>query len=114
MDLILNRFKKDFEYKEITEGSYDNNGDYIPGVEITIPFKGAMLPISEKDMQYLPDGFYGISDQKLYTSEVLKDNTKIKDTVTEEEYTIYAFKSYNIIDENFKRYFMKEVVKVNG
>lgn len=114
MDLILNRFKKDFEYKEITEGSYDNNGDYIVGTETTIPFKGAMLPISEKDMQYLPDGFYGVSDQKLYTSVALRDNTKIKDIVTEEEYTIYAFKGYNIINQTFKRYFMKKVVKVNG
>ncbi|HDK7314586.1 TPA: hypothetical protein PTV97_003747 [Clostridium botulinum] len=114
MDMILDSLKKDFSYKEVTEGTYNDSGDYVPGIKNTIDFKGAMLPLIEKDMEFLPEGVYGISDQKLYASVELKDNTKIKDDITEEEYTVYAFRSYNIINPDFKRYFIKKVKKING
>lgn len=114
MDVILNSFKKDFICDIVSEGNYNEVGDYIPGTSKTILFKGAMLPLSERDMKFLPDGVYGISDQKLYTDIALLDNTEIKDIQTKEEYTVYAFKGYNIIDPDFKRYFMKRIDDING
>ena len=112
MNLIPDSIKQKLKYKLVTEGSYDDGGDYIEGGEKEVIFEGAILPLSERDMQYLPEGTYNIEDMKLYTDEDLQSNTIIE-TVKGVQYQIYGARKYDIISD-FKRYFMKRVDNING
>ncbi|WP_125153665.1 hypothetical protein [Clostridium rectalis] len=114
MDMILNSYKKKFSYDILTEGTYLDNGDYVPGSKTTKMLEGALLPLNEKDITFLPGGVYSSKYVKLYTDVLLKENTKILDVETSEVYTIYAYRDYNIIDTYFKRYYMKKEGKING
>lgn len=114
MKLILERFKKEFSYEEISPGYYNDDGEYVEGQKNSYLFKGALLPLSEKDLQFLEDGSYSIDDQKLYTDLEIKSNTIITDVENSNTYKVYALRGYNIIDKDFKRYFMKRVDAINA
>lgn len=113
MDMILDSLKKDLTTTVQAEGYYNReSGEYIKGEETKISFKGALLPLSEKDLKYLEDGAYSLEDVKMYTSMVLKNNAIIKDGSM--QYKIYGVRDYGIIDGDFKRYFMKRVDIIDG
>ena len=54
--------KGKFEY------SADDCGQYLPGGETRVPFQGAILPLSERDLRNLPQGTYTAETKKLYTN----------------------------------------------
>lgn len=113
MDMILDGFKKDLAVIIKAEGYYDRNkGEYVEAGENRVTFKGAVLPLSEKDLKYLEDGAYSLEDVKMYTSMVLKNNAIIEDGSM--QYKIYGIRDYGIIDGDFKRYFMKRVDTIDG
>lgn len=110
--MILDSFKKDLSTKITNEGYYDRDtGEYIEGKEEVINFKGAILPLSERDLKFLEDGAYSVDDVKLYTDKEFKSNTVILDG--EKQYKIYAIRDYETINPNFKRYFMKRIDSIN-
>lgn len=46
----------------------DKGGQYVDGDEQHIPFRGAILPLSEEDIQRAPQGTYTAASKKLYTN----------------------------------------------
>ncbi|APC82245.1 hypothetical protein NPD12_3776 (plasmid) [Clostridium botulinum] len=111
MNMVLDSLKKDLVTKIVTEGYYDRDtGEYIEGKEEVINFKGAILPLSERDLKFLEDGTYSVDDIKLYTNKILKSNTIVHDG--DKQYKIYSIIDYGIINEDFKRYYMKRVEKI--
>lgn len=45
---------------------YDNGGQYAPGAVQRIAFQGALLPLSDEDLRYAPQGAYSADSRKLY------------------------------------------------
>lgn len=46
---------------------YTNGGQYTPGAIESIPFGGAVLPLTDEDLRYAPQGTYAADARKLYT-----------------------------------------------
>ncbi|NEZ47785.1 hypothetical protein FDF74_11395 [Clostridium niameyense] len=114
MNMILESFKKDLITYTIADGYFDREkGEYIKSEKKEITFKGAILPLSEKDLKYLEEGSYSLDDVKLYTNISLQNNSYVTDIVEKKHYKIYGVREYNIIDSTFKRYYMKRVEKIN-
>ncbi|HBJ1682566.1 hypothetical protein [Clostridium botulinum] len=115
MNMILDSLKKDLKTYSMGEGYYDRKtGEYKEPKPIDIDFKGAILPLSEKDLKYLEEGAYSLDDVKLYTDISMENNSFVTDIKENKHYKIYGVREYNIIDSTFKRYYMKRVEKING
>lgn len=56
-------------HEEIAGGYIDqaNGGQWIRQVDKLEPFRGALLPISSKDLRDAPQGLYTFESMKLYT-----------------------------------------------
>lgn len=50
---------------------YTNGGQYTPGTIESIPFSGAVLPLTDEDLRYAPQGTYSADARKLYTDGYL-------------------------------------------
>lgn len=115
MDMILDSFKRDLVCGEKTDGHYDRNtGKWIEGTNMQVKFKGAILPLTERDLKYLEEGAYTLNVVKLYTDILLKNNTYVTDIETSEKYKITGGIGYNQIHRNFKRYFMQRIDDINA
>lgn len=113
MHVILDELEKTLYFPITTEGYYDRTtGEYIPGTTTYQTFRGAVLPLSEKDLKFLEDGAYTLDYKKLYTDKTLKNNQIIKDGSI--EYKVVAERDYDIINVDFKRYFIKRVGDISG
>lgn len=114
MDMILDSLKRNLKTYSMGEGYYDRGtGEYKKPEQIDINFKGAILPLSEKDLKYLEEGAYSLDDVKLYTVISIGNNAFVTDIAENKHYKVYGVREYNIIDSTFKRYFMKRVEGVN-
>ena len=53
-----------------TGGGYDseNGGQWIDGTPAQTKFSGALLPLSEEDLQRMPQGEYTTNQKKIYTN----------------------------------------------
>ncbi|WP_158644222.1 hypothetical protein [Clostridium botulinum] len=115
MNMILDSLKKDLKTYSMGEGYYDREkGEYKEPKPADICFKGAILPLSEKDLKYLEEGAYSLDDVKLYTDISMENNSFVTDIKENKHYKIYGVREYNIIDSTFKRYYMKRVEEING
>lgn len=73
---------------------------------------GAILPLSDKDWQRLPEGTFTKSSQKLYTDDPveLKPGQVIKDTNDGQKYTVKTELDHNTIHP-MRRYIVEGVAK---
>jgi hypothetical protein len=113
LDRILEKYKKDLIL--ITKGTKTFNRDkgiYEYSGDIETAFRGAILPLSEKDLKAISEGGYSIDDRKLYTNIDLESNSKIMDG--DKIYSVYAVRNYDIVDPSFERYYMKRVDSIDG
>ena len=53
-------------YTNLTGGSYNSNGKFVPGTSNTITFNGTLLPLTDTDLKYDIGGTYTSQDYKLY------------------------------------------------
>ena len=75
-------------------------------------FKGIIMPLSNKDLKYLPEGTYTENSQKLYTDDPVKirPNQIIEDTFDGQRYTVKTELGHNTIHP-MVRYIVEGVVK---
>jgi len=72
-----------------TENDYLSGGQYYPTSETQTLFKGAVLPLSNEDLQYDAAGTYTRNNQKIYTNGfVLGVNQRVIDTFDNQAYTV--------------------------
>jgi len=86
----------------------DNGGQYMPGQVTRIPFKGAVLPMSEDDLRRAPQGTYTANARKLYTDESipLRPGAEIEVAATGERYTVRGEMGYGTI-HSLSRYIIE-------
>lgn len=85
----------------------DKGGQYLPGEPRRILFQGAVLPMSERDLQYMPQGTYTSDTRKLYTNRhELALGSKVMDLAAGATYTVEGELGYGEI-HNMRRYILK-------
>ena len=54
----------------VPSGALDQarGGQYTPTPPARVPFQGALLPVSNEDLRYAPEGTYTAHSHKLYTN----------------------------------------------
>ncbi|UQD52309.1 hypothetical protein C0971_10025 [Bacillus methanolicus] len=90
---LIEEFQVPFTYYEEAEGYWNDEGDYVKGEVTSIQMYGAILPLSEDDLQYAETGTYSVKDRKIYTTQPLKLNGIIE--YKGERFTIQNFKDYS-------------------
>ena len=91
------------------EGDYDseNGGQWVPGTEERIPFKGVILPVTSKDLMREEIGTYSLHNQKVYTNEYsLAIGAQMYDPEGNMSYTVKQELGYNSIHPQ-KRYLIE-------
>lgn len=75
-------------------------------------FKGVVMPLSNKDLKYLPEGSYTENSQKLYTDDAIEiePNQIIEDSFDGQRYTVKTELNHNSIHP-MVRYIVEGVVK---
>lgn len=105
---LPNGIMKTLKKINVTGGAYSpTTGLWVDGTPIEVSFKGAILPLSQDDLQYNDGGTYTRNDRKVYTYDTLKKGQKIKDN-NDVEYTVDSDSDYDYIS-SFKRYYIKRV-----
>lgn len=85
----------------------DNGGQYLPGAEMRIPFQGAILPLSERDLRAMPQGTYTAETKKLYTNGyALAVGAKVQGKESGITYTVKGEIEYGSI-HNMRRYLVE-------
>ena len=90
-------------------GHYDphNGGQWVPGEGDKVPFRGVILPVSNKDLMREDIGTYGKNSQKVYTNGFsLEIGGKIYDPAEDRTYTVTQELGYNSIHP-LKRYLIE-------
>ena len=94
-----------FEIKSGAAFQQDNGGQYIPGKETRISFRGVILPVNDKDLIRDAAGTYMHCTEKIYTNgHALQIGTRVMDqdgtvyTITQElgHNSIHPMKRYLI------------------
>jgi len=82
---------------------------------IMFAFDGAVLPLSNEDLQRLPEGTSTINSQKIYTNgEALTPGQLVKDSLDGQIYTVTTELTHNTI-HGMKRYVVtRRSVSANG
>lgn len=108
--LIKKYSKFPLTIKRYSEGYYDykKGGKWVEGEEEIIDLEGAVLPLSNADLNYDEGGTYSKEDRKLYTYIEVKIGEKV--THKEKEYTVQESRDYADFDIGLNIYFMKRVM----
>ena len=94
-----------FEIKSGAAFQQDNGGQYIPGKETRISFRGVILPVNDKDLIRDAAGTYMHCTEKIYTNgHALQIGARVMDqdgtvyTITQElgHNSIHPMKRYRI------------------
>ena len=91
------------------EGDYDseNGGQWVPGTEERIPFKGVILPVTSKDLMREEIGTYSLHNQKVDTNGYsLAIGAQMYDPEGNMSYTVKQELGYNSIHPQ-KRYLIE-------
>ena len=91
------------------DGDYDseNGGQWVPGTEERIPFKGVILPVTSKDLMREEIGTYSLHNQKVYTNGYsLAIEAQMDDPEGNMSYTVKQELGYNSIHPQ-KRYLIE-------
>lgn len=106
---FVSEFEVDFVSLDQSKGNYNDSGKWIQGTETPRPLKGIILPLSQDDLKFDPNGKYTTADKKLYTVDQLQIGQRIQ--YDGQYYTIEQEKPYQAYADVFI-YFAKGV-KVN-
>lgn len=90
---FVDEFRVDFTSFVQTEGYYNDDGDFVKGVEIVTPGYGIMLPLTQNDLRYSEAGTYSTNDKKIYTVDPLALGQEVE--YKGSRYTIQSFKDYS-------------------
>lgn len=93
-------------YRINAEGGYDTDsgGLWKPAGEQRTEFKGVVLPISDKDLQYAPGGTFTKNSEKIYTNGFeLEVGASVYDPQSDITYTVKQELGHNSIHP-MKRY----------
>lgn len=87
-------------------------GQSRPVDDVQASFWGIVLPLSNKDLKYLPEGTYTQNSQKLYTDDpvVIQTGQIIRDTYDGQLYTVKTELNHNTIHPML-RYIVEGVVR---
>ena len=97
-------------YQNTTGGSYNNSGKWVSGVSVTITFRGTILPLTEKDLQYDINGTYTENHYKLYTTEEFENSQII--THNSLNYEIQE-QDDRLSFANYRKYIIRRVEVIN-
>lgn len=99
-------------YEHVFERDAANGGQSKRVEKAVKTFKGVVLPLSNKDLEYLPEGSYTENSQKLYTDDrvEIKPNQIIEDTFDGQRYTVKTELNHNSIHP-MVRYIVEGVAK---
>ncbi len=97
-------------YEKVSEPG--PGGQFRPVTKAVSAFMGVVMPLSNKDMKYLPEGSYTQNSQKLYTDDPvsLRPGQVIRDTHDGQRYTVKTELNHNTIHP-MVRYIVEGVVK---
>lgn len=87
---IPQRLLRDF-YRIETVKTFrqDKGGIYETVSRTESSFRGALFPINNEDLQYLPEGTSTVDSQKLYTDgDALEAGRQVRDSLDGREYTV--------------------------
>lgn len=85
-------------------------GQFRPGKQKRVEFQGAVLPVSDKDLKYAPQGTYTALSEKVYTNgHALQVGAQVLDPPTGITYTVKQELGHNSLHP-LKRY----VVETKG
>ena len=89
-----------------------NGGQSRPVEKAVATFKGVVLPLSNKDLKYLPEGTYTQNSQKLYTDDpiTIAPGQVVLDPYDGQRYTVKTALGHNTIHP-MVRYIVEGVVK---
>ena len=86
----------------------EDGGQYRPVGVVRETFKGVVMPMSNKDLQYLPEGTYVKNSQKLYTNgEIVEVGSQFTDTFDRATYTVIQELTHGPIHP-MKRYMVEK------
>ena len=106
---LIKKYSKEPAYiLRETAGYYDweQGGMWVPGGEKEIEIEGAVVPLSNEDLQFDEGGTYTIEDRKLYCYEEIDKGEKIKHKG--KIYTVMEKKDYSDFTEGLRIYFLKK------
>ena len=95
-----------YQIKE-TDGyrDHENGGIYVPGTTEEILIDGAVVPLSNEDLNFDEGGTYASEDRKLYCYKEMKKGTKVKHK--DKTYTVMESKDYSDFDIDLFIYVLK-------
>lgn len=96
---FVEEFKVEFTIYEHDEGHYSDNGKWVEGEVTPVTVQGIILPLSDDDLRYVPNGTYTEADRKIYTTRPLKAGQKME--YGGRNYTIQNFKDYSAYADVF-------------
>ena len=83
---LLRTFHKVETHRELQQ---DEGGTFKTTTRYTSPFLAALLPLSNEDLERLPEGTATVNSQKLYTNgETLGVGQKVQDALDNQVYTV--------------------------
>lgn len=81
-----------------TEYDMLSGGQYMPRAPTVTQFQGIVMPVSDKDLRYAPEGTYTELSQKLYTQDAeLRVGAQVRDPLDGRAYTVHAELSHGPI-----------------
>lgn len=105
---LINKYSKLPVYRLIeTDGYYDiDNGNiWVDGDIAELVFDGAIVPLSNEELNFGEGGTYTTEDRKLYCYEDLEKGSKILHK--EKDYTVMNEKDYEDFDKELRIYILK-------
>jgi hypothetical protein len=105
---FVQEFWVDFRIHQKVTGHYKDNGQWVPGGEVSRDIGGIVLPLNNDELRREGNGTYTAKDRKVYTLERLKEGDKVD--FNGQSYTIDAYKDYEAYADVFI-YFAKGVGK---
>lgn len=107
---IPGRLLHDF-YKISTVKTFrqDKGGQHVPMARTEEKFSGCIMPLSNEDIQRLPEGTATVNTQKIYSNgEVLNVGQMVRDSWDNQEYTVTNELTHGSV-HNLKRYTVEKV-----
>lgn len=91
-----------------TGGGYskDKGGQWVGGTSTQQKFSGALLPLSEEDLQYMPQGEYTTNQKKIYTNDFSLPNGAEVKASDGHTYTVKRELEYGMLHP-MKRYLVE-------
>ena len=86
----------------------DEGGISVEDERVALVFKGAVMPLSNEDLQRLPEGTSTINSQKIYTNgQELEPGQLVQDSLDGQTYTVTTELTHNPV-HGMKRYIVNK------